>query len=281
MSLIARRSSLILDSVARENPALPLIPTISNCWVYHYRHEDDLNGWCYIRGRAGSGLSGKKLVRYQKLDLETLFIGCTLSVSRIDSTTVAGYLGQINTQFGLDLEPGDIINHSVGSTATTLDLEMLINHPLYRGKVTFSIGTHAERLGTVVTARELEVIVDINDAWYAMPSAILTYGHDYSEIASYLSTLYSDYLVTDTRVIPLVNALRSVDRIPWGIVENTLLSLVGAKVVYSGKTSDTNLDIVRSDYSHVVAIQPVSNELTTFGKTLLLFHYNTYDAVRS
>ena len=282
MSLIARKAGLIIDSVARENPTLPIVPTIHNCWVWHYRYEDDENGWCYIRGRAGSGLTGKRLVKYRKLDLAVLLQGCTLQVPRTGTATTS-YVGQINTMFGLDLTVNDIVNKPVADTDTHFTLEMLSTHTLYRGKVEFSIGIRADKISTVITARDLEVDIDVYRSVLQMPGSMLSAGHDYSEIGGDLTAYNVNYLFTDTRVVPFVQLLQSVDNVPWGVVAATKYSLFGATVLYNGSTKDCDTEpfMVNTAYDRVLIINPISDDKTTFGPYPIVFHYNLYAAART
>ncbi len=281
MSLIARKAGLIIDSVARENPTLPIVPTIHNCWVWHYRYEDDENGWCYIRGRAGSGLTGKRLVKYRKLDLAVLLQGCSLFVARNGTSTTA-YVAQINAMFGLDLTVDDIVNRPIGDADTRFTLEILPTHTLYRGKVEFTIGVHADKLGTVITARDLEVDIDVYRTILQMPGSMLSIGHDYSAIGGDLSAYNANYLFTDTRVIPFVQLLQSVDSVPWGVVADTMYSLIDATVLYNGPTATADeAFMVNTAYDRVLIITPLSNDKTKFGPYPIVFHYNLYAAART
>lgn len=283
MSLIARKASLIIDSVARENPSLPIVPTVHNCWVWHFRYEDDENGWCYIRGRAGSGLTGKRLVKYRKLDIAVLLQGCSLMLPR-QGNGVSSYLASINAMFGLDLTTDDIIESAIPEGATYFTLELKSNHTLYRGKVDFAIGIHTDKLGSVILARDLEVPIDTYNAILAMPGSLLTLGHDYSDIGNALTAYGPSYYLTDTRSVVMAQLLNSVDKVPWSSVENTMYSLFGSTVIYNGNTKDVTdprySDVVNTTYDKVMVIEPMTGA-TLFGPHPIVFHYNLYAAART
>lgn len=282
MPLIRSKSALIIESINAENPKLPKPLTLSNCYLYNFQYIDATKARCIVKGRYGSGIGGNTWVTYNKLDVDVLTKNCERDVVENSGNSTLDYLPVINFRYGFDLEPGDVKDHSVVNKTCILELQP--ESTTFCGRVEFKIVAPRPDIGQVISSKEMTVNFAKYPTGDLLNGFVLTVAHDYSMIGEALYTQPSGVLA-DADAIALANELKSVDGVPWGIVADTLYSLIGSEILYNGTVvdypdSEFKQDVVRDRFEHVMIIKPVP---TTTGLTAqpLVIHYNLYQNERS
>lgn len=74
---------------------------------------------------------GTMTFRYNRFNLERAFTGMGLSLPSGNQTTIHERLPAINTAYGIALQPEDIVDATISSTATSLTLEIKSGSRLY------------------------------------------------------------------------------------------------------------------------------------------------------
>lgn len=283
MPLIRSRSRLIIDAVAADNPDLPFVPTLENCYVYGLQTVQAKKSVAMIHGRFGTGYRGRIQVWFNKYDVKTLTHNCDRNVINNGGKTTLAYLEEINRRYGFELKPNEIQDLPVMSGGTICRLTIQLECLMYTGTVDFRITEPQPDLSELITIRDLEPQFNTHGMGTAIPGAVLAQGHDYSDVADVLSAVTGT--LDTASATSLSTALQSIDTVPWGIVAETLYSLVGAEVLYSGPTVGLPAELQVNDllmpgYAYVLVLKPahVNTGLTA---TPILYHYNVYTAIRS
>lgn len=282
MPLIRSKSALVIESINKENPQLPIPLSVNNCYLYGYQYVDHVKARCLVKGRYGSGFTGKTWVTYNKLDVATLTLNCARDVADTKGKTTLAYLPAINERYGFDLKPVEIQDLPVVNSVCKLVVQP--ESTIFCGSVDLKIVAPRPDIGQIISTREYAT----NFADYAMgeliPAFLLTASHDYSLIGESLYT-HPTGVLDATAATALSTELKTVDTVPWGIVADTLYSLVGADVAYNGLISEypedkLKADVMRERFEYVMVINPVH---TTTGLTdqPLVIHYNLYQNERS
>lgn len=282
MPLIRSKSALIIDSINAENPDLPTKLAPSNCYLYNFQYVDATKARCIVKGRWGSGIGGRTWVTYNKLDVDLLTKNCERDVVDNSGRSTLDYLHVINFRYGFDLLPGDIKDHSVVNKTCILELQP--ESTTFCGRVEFKVVAPQPDIGQVISTKEMTVNIDKYPAGGLMNGFVLTMSHDYSMIGETLYTQPSGVLV-EADAIALAEELKRVDGVPWGIVADTLYSLIGAEITYNGTVTDCpasefKTDVIRNRYEHVMLIKPVATT-TSLTEQPLVIHYNLYQNERS
>lgn len=281
MALIRSISALVVDAIAKDNPDLPFKPTLDNCTPYAFATNEARRSQCLVKGRFGSGFCGKTRVWFHKLDVAILTKLIDRSVPKAAGTTTLAYLPAINRQYGFDLKPGDIVDYPVINNGKTVRLTVQPESIIFCGTVDLTIRESYPTLVDLITVKD--ITPDINPLGFGaeIPSAVLTFAHDYSAVSSTLVPLSVSTLDTATATT-LATSLKSVDTVPWGFVPDTLYSLADAEVLYNGPRAtvpDEWRPYVTSRYDYVLVIKPVNSVgLTDFP---LIINYNVYSELRS
>lgn len=283
MPLIRSKARLIIEAVAADNPNLPFVPTLDNCYVYALQTIEAKRSAAIIHGRFGTGYCGRHWVWFKKYDVAIMTKNCDLEVVDNGGKTTLAYLEEINRRFGFDLKPNEVQDLPVMNGGKTCRLKPQLECLMYTGTVDFSIVGPQPDLAQLITQRELEPVFNPHQVGVSIPGAMLAQGHDYSDVADVLTTVSG---TLDTAVaMQLSTALQTIDTVPWGIVANTLYSLVGAVTLYSGPTvgipPELQLtDYVMPGYDSVLVLQPDTVD-TGFTNTPIVIHYNVYTVIRS
>lgn len=283
MSIISSKAGLIIEAVAKDNPSLPFVPTLANCFVYKLTAKNAKKSTSLIHGRFGSGYTGKLVVTFNKYDVTTLLINCNRSMPKASGTTTLAYLEEINRRYGFDLYPNEVQDLPLQSNGTVCRLTLQPEAGMYTGSVDLTLVSPTQDLDQLIIIRDLTPELNITDMGATIPGAMLVQGHDYSEVAKSLTGLSGT--VSAVQATALSSALKSVDTVPWGIVEKTQYSLVNATVNHSGPIKDipTALGLaeyVNTTYDAALVITP-ETEGTGLSATPIVIHYNIYTDVRS
>lgn len=282
MPLIRSVSALVIESINKENPNLPVPLERGNCYLYNYQYIDELTSRCIVKGRYGTGIGGRSWVTYNKLDVAVLTKNCERDVIDNSGKTTLDYLHVINFRYGFNLEPGDIKDLPVLNKVCTLELQPECT--VFCGRVDFKVVKPLPDIGQIISAREYDTQLNKYPANGLLHAFILTMCHDYSAIGETLYTQPTGVLDVDDATA-LATELKSVDGVPWGLVADTKYSLVNAEVTYNGTVTDypesaLKTDVVRDRYEHVMVVAPVSGS-TGLTEQPLVIHYNLYQNERS
>ena len=283
MPLIRSKARLIIEAVAADNPDLPFVPTLDNCYVYALQSTESKRSAAIVHGRFGTGYCGRHWVWFNKYDVAVMTKNCNLDVVENGGRTTLAYLEEINRRFGFDLKPSEVQDIPIMNNGTICRLKPQMECLMYTGTVDFNIVGPQPDLSELITVRELEPEFNHNDVGLEIPGAILAQGHDYSEVADVLETITGT--LDTASAMTLSTALKSIDTVPWGIVANTLYSLVDASVLYNGPVvgapqSLKDAGLIMPGYDSMLALTPVT-ENTGFTDTPIVIHYNVYIEIRS
>lgn len=283
MPLIRSKAQLIIEAVAADNPNLPFVPTLDNCYVYALQTTESKRSAALIHGRFGTGYCGRHWVWFKKYDVAIMTKNCDLEVVENGGRTTLAYLEEINRRFGFDLKPNEVQDLPIMDNGTVCRLKPQMECLMYTGTVDFKLVGPQPDLAELITQRELEPMFNHHGVGVDIPGAMLAQGHDYSEVTDVLVKI-ADTLDT-AGATTLSTALKSIDTVPWGIVANTLYSLVGASVIYNGPVvgapqSLKDAGLIMPGYDSVLALTPVT-ENTGFTDTPIVIHYNVYIEIRS
>lgn len=283
MPLIRSKARLIIEAVAADNPDMPFVPTLENCYVYDLQTTEAKKSSAMIHGRFGTGYCGRHRVWFHKYDVAVMTKNCNLDIVENGGKTTLAYLEEINRRFGFDLKPNEVQDLPIMSSGTVCRLKPQLECKMYTGTVDFNLVGPKPDLSELVTVRELEPVINPTGMGASIPGAVLAQGHDYSDAADVIQTI-SGVLDTATAT-KLSTALKAIDTVPWGIVANTLYSLVNAEVLYGGPTvgipSELKVSqLVVPGYDSVLILKPVTDR-TGFTATPIVIHYNIYTVIRS
>ena len=283
MPLIRSKARLIIEAVAADNPDLPFVPTLDNCYVYALQSTESKRSAAIVHGRFGTGYCGRHWVWFNKYDVAVMTKNCNLDVVENGGRTTLAYLEEINRRFGFDLKPSEVQDIPIMNNGTICRLKPQMECLMYTGTVDFNIVGPQPDLSELITVRELEPEFNHNDVGLEIPGAILAQGHDYSEVADVLETITGT--LDTASAMTLSTALKSIDTVPWGIVANTLYSLVEASVLDNGPVvgapqSLKDAGLIMPGYDSMLALTPVT-ENTGFTDTPIVIHYNVYIEIRS
>lgn len=281
MSLIRSKSKLVIDAVITDNPNLPFVPSIENCYVYGLKTTTAKKTTAYLQGRFGTGYRGRALVTFNKYDVATMTLNCDRDVVGNGGRTTLAYLEEINRRYGFDLKSSEVQDIPVMSNGTICRLAIQRESLLFTGTVDLRIIQALPDLNEQITVRDLEPVFNPAGVGTLVGGQMLAGGHDYSEVASVLREV-SGPLDAPTAAT-LSAALQSVDTVPWGIVSDTLYSLVGATVLYNGPIvglpESAPVELVKKEYDNVLILTPAGSVGMTL--TPIVFHYNVYNVIRS
>lgn len=284
MALIRSRDALVHEAIRVDNPNLSIVPDFTNCWVYDYRNEDDGRVSCYVHGKHGTGLRGRLRVKYNKYDVDVMTINVNKVIPKSSAMTTVGALHAINLLYGFALRFDEVIDHPI--VDDVIILEPTEKSLLWRGRTEFYQKEPPPTLASMVTARDLDIsAVDEFGMSRALVGSVMSMRHDYTASKEVLKTYVGGTVLDSAQASTLVTALRAVDGVSWGFVDNSLWTLSGATVAYNGPLADVNMpeikDIFRSGFDRVLVLNPIANEVTKFAPTPIVFHYNEYSIVRS
>jgi len=283
MPLIRSKARLIIEAVAADNPDLPFVPTLENCYVYALQTIESKRSAAIVHGRFGTGYCGRHWVWFHKYDVAVMTKNCDLEVVDNGGKSTLAYLEEINRRFGFDLKPAEIQDLPVMNNGTTCRLKPQLECLMYTGTVDFAIVGPQPDLAELITQRDLEPVFNPHQVGVNIPGAMLAQGHDYSDVADVLTNITGTLDTVSSTT--LSTALQSIDNVPWGIVANTLYSLVDAITLYTGPAVGIPpaLELsayVMPGYDSVLALQPVTDG-TGFTNTPIVIHYNVYTVIRS
>jgi hypothetical protein len=281
MALIRSISALVLDAIAKDNPDLPIKPTLDNCTPYAFATNEARRSQCLVKGRFGSGLRGKTRVWFHKLDVDVLTKLIDRSVPKVAGTTTLAYLPAINRMYGFDLKPSEIVDYPVINNGKTVRLTVQPENIVFCGTVDLTIRESYPTLVDLITVKDIEPAFNPLGFGETIPAVVLTYAHDYSAVGGLLAPLTVGVLDTATSTA-LATGLKTVDTVPWGLVPDTLYSLADAEVLYNGPSANVPeawRPYTSTRYDYVLLIQPVNSVgLSDFP---LIINYNVYSELRS
>lgn len=280
MALVRSVSALVIEAIAKDNPDLPYVPTVNNCIAYDFSYIDSVKATCQIKAVFGTGLRGRHRVRYNKLDVDILTQAVNRELPRTVGTNTLSYLGIINSRYGLNLKPEEVINLPVMDSGNTCRLTIRPESLIFCGTVDLQIRTPLPGISEAILQRQLDPVFNTWNIGAEIPGFLLTRGHDYSAVAGILTTLSSGTLDSQT-TSTLATALKSVDTVPWGVVPDTLYSLSNADVIYNGAVADMPaLYAINNSgrYENVLVLMPDGETGLT---APLVINYNIYSDLRS
>lgn len=278
MAIVRNRAELVLAAAMRENPELAGQLTISNCFVYKYGAFSPTKGSCTIKGRYGLGIRSKVSVKYTKLDLVTMLIGLVPTVNVSGAASTVALLPAINARYGFDLKPEEIVDRPLEEDGTKAVIEVLPTCSLYKGTVTFAVGPQPVSLDTLVVERSVDIKIDVWPSGDRINGSTLSLGHDYTAVAMQLGSISGDVLA-DADATALAGWLKSIDNVPWTATANSAYSLMGAKVVYNGRSAAVPVELspaAKVLFSDVLIIEPSKDLNTNMAATPVAFHYNVF-----
>lgn len=280
MALIRSVATLVIEAIAKDNPDMPFKPTVDNCIAYDLRYLDDTKATCKVKAIFGTGLRGRSQVVYNKLDVDILTQGIDREFPRTLGTNTWAFLPLINARYGLDLKPSEVINLPILDSGNTCRLTIRPESLIFCGTVDLQVRTPLPGIGEAVTQREITPDFNTWDFGSTIPGMFLTRGHDYSDISALLTTL--NVGTPSAQVISnLATALRNIDTVPWGIVENTLYSLAGSEVLFNGSPAAMPEQYKGNNSEHFDRVLVLSPVGTTGLSAPLVVNYNLYSDLRS
>jgi len=188
-----------------------------------------------LNGARNSGWRGYKTVKWDKLNVGTLFTMVEPKIRVVTAATSLDLVSAISTQLGIPLTTADIVSHEVdltppGGGYPQCIVEIVDSHQWLTGYFIVTITSIKPDLDLAVVARDLETAFD----YPVMQTniAMTTYGYDYTEAGAYLKTLVAGTVLGPAAAIRLVEALRACDGRGWtSSTVPLLLNLYGATVV--------------------------------------------------
>lgn len=283
MPLIRSKSRLIIEAVATDNPDLPFVPTLDNCYVYGLQTNKAKKSTVTIQGRFGTGYRGKHVVQFNKLDVAILTLNCDRDVINNGGHSTLAYLEEINRRYGFDLKPTEVQDIPVMNSGTICRLTVQPEALMFTGTVDFLIKQALPELPQLITNRDIDPVFNPNGIGLSISGSMLTRGHDYSEVEPVLTPITG--VLDAATATTLSTALKSVDTVPWGIVAGTLYSLVDATVQYNGPVVGVPTELqlgklVIPGYDNVLVLTPSAVD-TGLTATPIVIHYNIYTTIRS
>ena len=277
MPIIRNRADLVLAAVAKDNPSLGVTLGLGNCWVYKIGSFSTSKGFCTVKGKWGTGVRAKKVVRYHKLDLTKLLQDVSHLVRATGYTKISEILTQINDTFGLDLTSADIIDHTFTESGTKGLLEISPNSNFYTGSVDLFIRPAPLTLASQILVRNLAPALEYWPVQGALSGAYLSLGHDYTIVGPQLASITGATL-TDAQASSLASWLSGVDGVPWTALAGQY-SLKGATIVFSGKSEDTPAayqPLLKGLFNRVLVLKPNTTYATNLAAAPMAFHYNIF-----
>lgn len=277
MALIRNRVDLVLAAAMRDNPQLPQTLSYENCYVYHFGSFSSKKGFCQIKGRFGTGVRGKLMVKYNKLDVSVLLRNTRAWVYKTGATATLDLLSEINAMFGFDLTPADIVDQPLIQGGSKAVLEISTQSTLYCGKVTLYVGTGKLGLDETIQARDLSPSFVYWPLQERLNGCFISLGHDYTAVGLALSGLPQGTLSDDAAQL-LAQLLSAVDGVPWNNQSATNYSLKAAKVTYNGPATGVPVlygPLLKGLFSHLLVFE-VSSENTNLSTTPIAIHYNVF-----
>lgn len=277
MALIRNRVDLVLAAAMRDNPQLPLALSYDNCYVHNFGSYSTKKGFCQLKGRFGTGVRGKLMVKYQKLDVAVMLQNVRPWVYKTGATATLDLLSEINATFGFDLSANDIVDQPLIQGGSKAILEISNQSTLYCGKVTLYVGTGHLSLDSSVSLRNLAPELAYWPLQSRLDGCFLSLGHDYTAIAGLLLNVPVGTL-SDADAAALAVNLASVDGVPWVATSQANYSLRQAKVRYNGlRTGVPTLygPLVKELFNHILVFE-VSSENTNLASSPIAIHYNVF-----
>lgn len=278
MAIVRNRAELVLAAAMRENPNLAGMLSYSNCYVYKYGAASASKGSCVIKGRYNLGVRSKVTARYIKLDLPTMLKGIPAVVNVSGAETTVALLPALNARYGFDLKPNEIVDRPLDSNGTVAVIEVLPTCSLYKGTVSFTVNPAPVSLESLVIERSVDVQLDIWPSGTKMNGSTLSLGHDYTATARQLGSIPPGP-ITDEMATALAGWLKPIDNIPWTATANSAYSLMGAKVVFNGLSSEVPVELspaAKVLFSNVLIVEPSKDLNTNMEATPVAFHYNVF-----
>lgn len=278
MAIVRNRAELVLAAAMRENPKLAGMLSYSNCYVYKYGAASPTKGSCVIKGRYNLGIRSKVSVKYTKLDLPTMLKGIAPVVNVSGANTTVEVLPAINARYGFDLKPEEIVDRPLDSEGTVALIEVLPTCSLYKGVVSFTVNPAPVSLESLVVERSVDIQIDVWPSDTRMNGSTLSLGHDYTAVAGQLGSIVAGVLADDTATT-LAGWLKSIDSVPWTATANSAYSLMSAKVVFNGLSSEVPVELspaAKVLFSNVLIVEPSKDLNTNMEATPVAFHYNVF-----
>ena len=264
---------VIADIILAENE-MEIPVSASNIKLSKFIHNET-ESKVTVDGVRYSELRGFRDITYHRISLETFFKNVRIQIRAPELRNSVELLPYIKRQFGLDLSASDIVLHQVQYNDPEDDaiyeckLEIVANHPLYKGMVQVSV------VGIVFDLSEMFKVVNVNGIIDSGPRVTgktnvtyITYGIDYSEGAATLTLLPKvvkdpvALTVDDAKTI--ARTLPGIDGLPWVHSPAVLpFNLSGASLIWNGTVEGyktlfptTAVMTPNSYYSHVMVIRP-------------------------
>lgn len=278
MALIRNRADLILAAVRLDNPQLSQQLSLGNCSVYRYGNFSKSKGFCTVKGRYGTGVRDKVIVKYNKLDVAVLLAGIDAMVNFTGATTTKDLLPAFNTRYGFDLTVADIVDKPLESGGTVARLELANSSTLYRGTTTFKVFPALPTLSAVVGQRQLDPVLQYWPVQSGFNGSMVSIGHDYTILGQQLVGLQAGVL-SDTQAVTLASWLSAVDANPWVGHGPANYSLKEATVVYNGPVEALPANyspLLRALFNHILVVTPSPIQNTNMGSAPIAFHYNVF-----
>lgn len=272
--------------VRSENPSMPNGANAANLRISNLQMIDSARSKVVVSGRYGHGYRGRVETKYDQLDLAILFGGTQLVVYVETARSMHQQLADLAYYTGVRLFPNDVEDTPAPQSelpyVTTLSASP--TSAGYRGSVEVRFEFRNKRLDELAPWSDYTVTIapyQPSDTDRAR-GEYLTYGNDYTQSATELSTMELGVL-TDTRAVRLAAALNAVDESPWtGEDKRGFWSLLNAKVTYNGPTLQYQaVDGMRWPklrFSHVAVVDMIVDRGAgdLFGSQLFI-HYNVME----
>lgn len=278
MALIRDRASLVLAAVKKDNPAVTIDLTPYNCYVYRLGSFSKTKGFCTVKGIFGHGVRDKRIFKYNKYDLPTLLKNVSHVIDYTGATLVSHLLAKINERYGLDLTLTDIVDKTLTEGGTKAELEISVGSVLYTGKVELTVVPGKPDLASVVVNRELQPAFAIWPISTGFNGSKLTVGHDYTYIASPLSS-YATGVLTPEQATELAAYLKQVDGVPWTGVGSQTYSLKGANVLFNDVVENITSDLkplLRKQFNRALILSVSTVENSNMAAVPVAIHYNVF-----
>lgn len=278
MALIRNRADLILAAVRADNPTLPQQLSLGNCAVYRYGSFSKSKGFCTVKGRYGSGVRTKVIVKYNKLDVALLLKNVDAGVNFTGALTTKDLLPAFNTRYGFDLTADEIVDKPLENGGKLARLELNSKSTLYRGITTFKVDPALPTLGSVVGVRQLDPVLQYWPVQSGFNGSMVSIGHDYTAVGLQLSSIVVGAL-SAANATQLAGWLTSVDSNPWVGHGPAQYSLNSAEVIYNGPVEGVDAEyapLLRAFYNRILIIKPNPVQNTNMGSAPVAFHYNVF-----